>query len=247
MPDTTTEFGLRFPEPADPATIAQYFANLAQDVEDVLVGMNLDDLSVFFKTLLDDGDAATLLSSLGFSAFLQTVKDDADQNAVAATLGVLRDVNNVVQANHLADDVVGPAELADNAVTVAALGDLSALLQQDTQSASISANGVLTGISITPGAGTYLAFASADASYQGTAGAGTSVGLSLRVNGANVVNGPLAESVTGASGNVMALPVFAFGIITPAAGQAVEVYATFTGGTSKFVNSGRLILLGPLS
>lgn len=140
-----------------------------------------------------------------------------------------------------ADPADVPADLQGLAEAIEAA--LAAMILQDTQSASISATGVLTGISITPGAGTFLAIATAQASYEGAPGSGTSVGLALRVNGVNVISGPLAEAV--AVSNAMQLPLVVAGVITPSAGQAVEVHCTFTGGSSKFANSGRLILVGP--
>lgn len=44
-------------------------------------------LTTFFRTLLDDTDASTALSTLGFSAFGKTMIDDADASASLSTLG----------------------------------------------------------------------------------------------------------------------------------------------------------------
>ena len=46
------------------------------------------DLSAYGRTLIDDADASTALSTLGFSTFAKTIIDDTTATAVKATLGV---------------------------------------------------------------------------------------------------------------------------------------------------------------
>ena len=48
---------------------------------------SLADLSAFGRTLIDDADAGTALSTLGVSAFAKTILDDTDASTARATLG----------------------------------------------------------------------------------------------------------------------------------------------------------------
>lgn len=62
----------------------------------------LTDLSVFARTLLDDADAGTALTTLGVSAFIQTLLDDASASAARTTLGAL----GVAQTGATSDQVM---------------------------------------------------------------------------------------------------------------------------------------------
>lgn len=225
MPDTTPEFAFRFPETTDPATIATYFANLAQDVEDALVAKNLDDLSAFFQTLIDDANAGAVLTTLGISAFIQTLLNDADQNAAAATLGVLRDINDVIATSHIEDAAV----TSEKALVTT---------YEDVQTATIAATGALTGISVTPEAGRYLCIATAELRNTTSGDYGR---ISLRQAGSNIIDGPRSGSID--FGSDFYWPLIVQGFITFNGSQALEVYFTDSGSASGLqITNGRLSL-----
>lgn len=50
--------------------------------------LSLADFTAFARTLLDDADASTFLSTLGVSTFIKTLLDDADAATARATLGI---------------------------------------------------------------------------------------------------------------------------------------------------------------
>lgn len=119
--------------------------------------------------------------------------------------------------------------------------DFTIATASDTQSATIATTGVLTGVSIIPGAGTYWALGTAELD----AGTGAITGnLAIRVNSSAVITGPKA-SVDVDQANVQYGNLVVAGLISPTAGQAVDLHGTITviGSGQTGITAGRLTLL----
>lgn len=61
------------------------------------------DLSAYGRTLIDDADASTALTTLGVSAFAKTILDDFDAPAMRATLGVASGSGDMISTNNGTD------------------------------------------------------------------------------------------------------------------------------------------------
>ncbi len=80
--------------------------------------------STFAKSLVDDADAAAALTTLGVSDFMQTLLNDADAAAARTTLGVTAGGSstagiNVTEYGAVGDDATNNATAITNAITAA--------------------------------------------------------------------------------------------------------------------------------
>ena len=200
------------------------------------------NLPITSRSSSDDNDFADVYSN--DAAIIAQVNGNLDNTNISASAGIAHSKLANSTAGYLliansSGVITGTA--ASGAVSISSAGATSIGYFQDTQTADLTtADGVLTGISITPGAGTYFAFATARIFNTETLGT-----LHLRVNGVNVISGPAVGANQDADLLSGANTLVAMGVITPTAGQAVEVYGDFGTGTIGFgtIDSGRLVLV----
>jgi len=75
----------------DDTTLVELLGTVGLDVDLATLSLPASvTISAFVKTLLDDADAAAVLTTLGITAAAQTILDDPTVEAIKTTLGVLR-------------------------------------------------------------------------------------------------------------------------------------------------------------
>lgn len=97
------------------------FARTLLDDADAGTALTTLGVSAYAKTILDDATAGDALTTLGVSAFAKTILDDVDAAAVRATIGAGTGNGDLLASNNLSD--VGSATTARSNIAAYGAGD----------------------------------------------------------------------------------------------------------------------------
>lgn len=98
--------------------------------------------SSYIATLMDDSDASTALTTLGFSAFMKTLVDDADASAALATLGAAGAAANTTYSG--ANTFQGTTTVVDGIFSVLGSSDATRKLRFEADGITTGTTRVLT-------------------------------------------------------------------------------------------------------